>query len=909
LILRYGVAVASVALALLATLALNRPGIRGTPFIPAIIVSAWYGGIGSGLFAVGLSLLSMHHFILGPRSGMRPVTIDDAWYLLVFALSALLVAWITGTQRRTKAELQKAHDDLTARIGDLALANERLQAEVLERRRVEAESYKQASLLDLTHDSVFVRDLNDVITYWNRGAAERYGWSRAEAVGQVSHQLTQTAFPAPLPEIESELYRTGQWEGELVHTKRDGTQVVVASRWSLQRDQQGRPAGVLETNNDITERKRAEETLRRSEAYLAESQRLTYTGSWALNVASKKLIHASEELLRLFGFDPGGGIPPLDEFIQRVHPDDRARSGEHLERSIRERTGGEWGFRAVLPGGALRYIYSVSHPVFNASGELVELVGTAVDVTERKRAEEELLESERRYRHIFQMVSVSIWQEDFSQIKAAIDQLKADGVEDFREYITAHPEFVDQAISMVKIMDVNDVTLGLFAADSKDELLVSLDKVFVPETRKVFEGELIAIAEGRTSFEAESDLRTLKGEKLTVLITMSFPPPPARFDNVLVTLTDITERKRAQYLTTQVFEASPDGICIFGRDYRCRRANDGVGRIWGTPAEKAIGMHLSELVDRDGFEQRVKPALDRCFAGEELSYASWVSSKGLGRRYLSVSYSPLRPASDRVEAVLVIARDLTEHMQAWEALRESQVELARVTRVTMLGEITASIAHEVNQPLAAVVMNGNACRRWLAAEPPNLDEARGAAQRVVRDGERAGQVLARIRTLVKRGTTDRSALHVNDVIREALGFTRAELERQRVAIRTELNDDLPVVVGDRVQLQQVLVNLFLNARDAMAEVTGRSAELTVGSRRGPSGGVLVEVRDCGRGIDGEQTERIFEAFFSTKPAGLGMGLSVSRSIVEMHGGRIWATPNDGPGATMRFTLPAAPPGA
>src|SRR5712664_3223823 len=479
LILSYGVASASVALALLVTLALNRPGILGTPFIAAIIVSAWFGGLGPGLFAVGLSLPSMHHLIVAPRRNFQPLTLDDAWYLLVFALAALLVAWITGTQRRTKADLQQAHDDLTARIRDLALANERLQAEVLERRRVEAEAYKQASLLDLTHDSVFVRDLNDVITYWNRGAEERYGWSRAEAVGRVSHQLTQTTFPAPLQEIESELYRTGQWEGELVHTKRDGKQVVVASRWSLQRDQQGRPAGVLETNNDVTERKRAEETLRRSEAYLVESQRLTHTGSWALNVASRRMIHSSEEMLRLLGFDPAGGIPPLEEFFQRVHPDDRASTREQLERSIRERTGGEWGCRAVLPGGALRYIYSVSHPVFNASGELVELVGTAVDVTERKRAEEELPESERRYRHIFQMVSVSIWQEDFSQIKAAIDQLKADGVEDFREYIAAHPEFVDQAISMVKIMDVNDVTLGLFAADSKDELLVSLDKVFV----------------------------------------------------------------------------------------------------------------------------------------------------------------------------------------------------------------------------------------------------------------------------------------------------------------------------------------------------------------------------------------------------------------------------------------------
>jgi C4-dicarboxylate-specific signal transduction histidine kinase len=314
-------------------------------------------------------------------------------------------------------------------------------------------------------------------------------------------------------------------------------------------------------------------------------------------------------------------------------------------------------------------------------------------------------------------------------------------------------------------------------------------------------------------------------------------------------------------------------------------------------------------VEPGGFEQRLQPALDRCFAGEETSYAAWITTKGLGHRYLAVTYSPLRPTSDRVEAALAVARDLTEHMKAWEALREAQAELARVSRVTMLGEITASIAHEVNQPLAAVVTNGNACRRWLAAEPPNLDEARQAAQRMVKDGERAGQILARIRALVRRGATERNALDMNDVIQEALGFTRTELDRQRVAIRIDLDADLPAVLGDRVQLQQVLVNLILNARDAMAEVGAGSAELTVESRREPSGGVLVEVKDRGRGIERSQAERIFEAFFSTKPAGLGMGLSVSRSIVEMHGGKIWAAPNDGPGATMRFTLPAALAGA
>ncbi|HYS09816.1 MAG TPA: PAS domain S-box protein, partial [Myxococcales bacterium] len=791
---------------------------------------------------------------------------------------------------------------------DLARANQRLEAEVAERRRVEAEARKQASLLDLTHDSVFVRDLNDVITYWNRGAEQRYGWSRAEAIGRVSHQLMETVFPAPLQEIESALYRTGQWEGELVHTTRDGTRVVVASRWSLQRDEQGRPCGVLETNNDVTGRKRAEETLRRSEAYLGESQKLTHTGSWALNLASREMVHASEELLRLFGFDPGLGIPPLERFFERIHPDDRTTAVEVLERSAREKTGAEWIFRAVLPDGTVRSIYSVTHPVLSGSGELVEIVGTDMDVTERKRAEEELRESERRYRHIFQSVGVSIWHGDFADLKAAIDDLKAQGVRDFRQYLAAHPEFARKAFWMVKIVDVNDRSLELLGAASKDELLGSLSKVFVPETRKVLAGVLMAIAEGRSSFAAESEIRTLKGEKLTVLITTTFPPPPTRLDSVLVTLTDITEQKRAEYLTAQVFEASPDAMCIVGRDYRCQRINAVAAQIFATSAERAVGMHMADLAVPGAFERRLKPALDRCFKGEVVSYADWIGTKGFGQRYIAVSYSPLRPTSDRAEAALAVARDLTDHMQAWEALREAQAELARVTRVTMLGEITASIAHEVNQPLAGVVLNGNACRRWLAADPPNLDEARQAAHRVVKDGERAGQIIARIRALVKRGTTERSALAVNEVISEALGFARAELERQRVEIRTELDGDLPAVLGDRVQLQQVLVNLILNARDAMADLPGGTAELTVASRRESSGEVLVEVRDRGRGIDRAQADRIFEAFFSTKPTGLGMGLSVSRSIVELHGGRIWATPNDGPGATMRFTLPAAPQG-
>ena len=282
-------------------------------------------------------------------------------------------------------------------------------------KRAEGVLREQAGLLDLSHDTVFVRDMNDVITYWNRGAETLYGWASDEAVGQVSHQLMETVFPAPLGAINEELLRTGRWEGELVHSKRDGARVAVASRWSLQRNELGRPTAILETNNDVTA---------------------------------------------------------------------------------------------------------------------------------RKRAEAELRESEGRYRHIFETAGVSIWEEDFSEVKAAIDGLKAQGVTDFREYVATHPDFVRQAVSMVKILDVNDTTLRLLGARSKDELLVSLQRIFLPETLEVFAGELIAIAEGRTRFEAEAVLQTLQGNRLSVFFTIAFPADSATLDSVLVAIMDNTERKR-----------------------------------------------------------------------------------------------------------------------------------------------------------------------------------------------------------------------------------------------------------------------------------------------------------------------------------------------------------------------------
>jgi C4-dicarboxylate-specific signal transduction histidine kinase len=247
--------------------------------------------------------------------------------------------------------------------------------------------------------------------------------------------------------------------------------------------------------------------------------------------------------------------------------------------------------------------------------------------------------------------------------------------------------------------------------------------------------------------------------------------------------------------------------------------------------------------------------------------------------------------------------EIAERQRAEEALQKAQGELAHVTRVMTLGELTSSIAHEVNQPLAAVVTNGQAALRWLALETPRLDEVRAAVERVVRDGNRASEVIQRIRALAKKNPTLMVSLDINDVIREAILLVQREVSSRGALLRTELASALPAVLGDRIQLQQVVVNLVINGVDAMASITDRPREIVIQSQPHEMREVLVAVRDSGIGLDKESADRLFNAFFTTKPSGMGMGLSISRSIIMAHGGRLWASPNADHGAAFQFTVP------
>jgi C4-dicarboxylate-specific signal transduction histidine kinase len=244
-----------------------------------------------------------------------------------------------------------------------------------------------------------------------------------------------------------------------------------------------------------------------------------------------------------------------------------------------------------------------------------------------------------------------------------------------------------------------------------------------------------------------------------------------------------------------------------------------------------------------------------------------------------------------------------ERKRTQDTLRETQAELAHLNRVMTVGELTASIAHEINQPLAAIVMNGNAALRWLALDPPNLVRARDSAELIIRDGERASQVIARIRALLKKSPPSKTLLDANEFINEVIALTQSEIVRNSVRLRVEFAGDLPRIPGDRIQLQQVLLNLIVNAVEAMLTIEDRQRALLITSGSFNDNAVLIAVSDNGLGIDPQTADHLFDAFSTTKPDGMGMGLAISRSIIEAHGGRLWTEANDEFGATFQFTLP------
>jgi PAS domain S-box-containing protein len=353
-----------------------------------------------------------------------------------------------------------------------------------------------------------------------------------------------------------------------------------------------------------------------------------------------------------------------------------------------------------------------------------------------------------------------------------------------------------------------------------------------------------------------------------------------------------------------MFEASAVGIAVIDQQNHFAAANEAFQKMVGYTSEElqSLGpLDITHEEDRKAAQEMIEDVQSgkRQDCHTEKRYCR----KDGKVIWVRVSTARALDSSSALQGIPAIIEDITERKRAEVAWHDAREALSRATRLTVMGELSASIAHEINQPLAAIITNGHACERFLTFSPPDLDEVKDAVGEIVRDGRRASEVLKRIRAMSKNSAPERGQVDVNHAIAEVLALTRDELLRHRVSVQTDLHSNLPTIMADRVQLQQVVLNLVMNGIDAMRAVADRSRILTVRSLLSDRGNIAVNVADSGIGLDPANRERIFDTFFTTKPEGMGMGLAISNTIIEAHRGRLWAESGSPFGAVFAFTLP------
>ena len=736
-----------------------------------------------------------------------------------------------------------------------------LIAGLMEARRRAEESRSRSDaqyrvIADTSRDAILSIDDTGRIFFANPAALTDFGWEASDLIGQ---SLTMV-----IPNFRLAEHAT---RAELTGRRKDGAEFPIEVSFGEVANGERRSfTGFI---RDISARKQAQAALQKSESYLAEAQRLSRTGSFGWNTSTGEIFW-TPETFRIFGIDPA--IKPSIEIVfELIHPDDRANVRDMLDRSHRSGADLDFEHRVLTPDGSVKHLHVLARAVGGAGA--VEYIGATMDITARKQAEEAVRASELNLRLMVDSIPawISTMQPDgeADAVNRQAEEYTGKTSEEMKDWLpTVHPD--DQ---------INTANVWRQAVET------------------------------RNSYDVEARVRRADG----VYRWFHARGLPLRDGegNIIrwyVLLTDIEDRKRAEEALrtserelSMIIEAIPALVWCARPDGGLTYVNRRVLDYTGTTSEALARDGWTQYLHPDDFEPTVRAWSNAVSTGDHYEVQYRLRRSDGAYRWFHVLGQPARDNEGRLTRWYGLLIDIDDRKSMEDALRSTQTRLSRATQTATVGELAASIAHEINQPLAAVVTNGHACLRWLTAEPPGLGKAREAAERIVRDGKEAGEVVRRIRALFRRAPLENVALDLNDVIGEVLHLLQGETAKRRIIVETDLGADLAPVTGDRVQLQQLILNLLINGIEAMDTVVDRPRTLFIRSARETENAVLVEIRDSGVGL--KDPDSVFEAFFTTKQNGMGMGLAICRSIVEAHNGRLWAASGAGTGATFCFTLP------
>jgi len=618
--------------------------------------------------------------------------------------------------------------------------------------------------------------------------------------------------------------------------------------------------------------------LQESKARLEEAQRIAQVGHYYWNLIENRVIW-SDELYRIYGLTPQKG--PIDMAIcsDMIHAEDREFVFRTAEEALHGEIRPDIEHRVVRPNGDVRTVHALGTVKRDASGRPYEMFGTVQDITDRKRAEEALQRTQAHFREGQRLARMGSWTSDGSKCQWSDELFRIygldprAGVPTTEEFLTIiHPQDRSSMAEAIKLMLEEergcDVTTRVIRPDGQVRhvrcvgVRVSKDGVF---------GGFLGTAMDVT--EQEVLTQELRREQAYLADAQSMAHIGSWVFNLV---------------TRKLLYSSDENARLYGFD--------------PSQGPHPSDRYFESLLPED--EPKVTATLESAIRSGTDFYLDEYRIRrtdGCIRYFRAIGH---RSPSGEFGEYVGITLDITERKHAEEErerLRQLESDLAHINRLNMMGELAAALAHEIKQPIAAAITSANACIRWLEREPPDLARARAAAARIEQDGNRAADVINRLRSFYKKGSPPkREMVDLKEIIRDMSALFRTEAFRHSIKIASELDEGRLSVFADRVQLQQVFMNLMLNAIEAMKDSGG---ELRFSARPTPEAQLMVSISDTGVGFPTDSTEQIFEAFHTTKPQGTGMGLAITRSIVEAHGGRIWATPNAGPGATFSFTLP------